>query len=299
MPGMENSVSVMRAPLNRPGRLPPMMVTSGNQRVAEGVLVDDRMLRQALGAGGADVVRVQHFQHIRAGVAHIAADGDDDQRCDGQHQMVGLIAELPPGVQLGIVTADEAVQIEPAELDREQQLEQRSKEEGGQRNTDQRRSRDDVVRAAVLLGSSQHAEGHGDHDGQHKGDAAHDDRQADDLGKLLGGGHVPLPAVAEVADDGLAQPGEEAGDNVQVKAVGRIELGQPFLIGFGTGGLGQLHCHRLGKGAGQAADQRVDNEHDTEQDQYRLRDTLDDVISQEFSFLPCTVRPRLFCREMP
>ena len=28
--------------------------------------------------------------------------------------MVGLIAELPPGVQLGIVTADEAVQIEPA-----------------------------------------------------------------------------------------------------------------------------------------------------------------------------------------
>ena len=80
MPGMENSVSVMRAPLNRPGRLPPMIVTSGNQRVAEGVLVDDRMLRQALGAGGADVVRVQHFQHIRAGIAHIAADGDDDQR---------------------------------------------------------------------------------------------------------------------------------------------------------------------------------------------------------------------------
>ena len=29
MPGMENSVSVMRAPLNRPGRLPPMIVTSG------------------------------------------------------------------------------------------------------------------------------------------------------------------------------------------------------------------------------------------------------------------------------
>ena len=82
------------------------------------------------------------------------------------------------------------------------------------------------------------AEGVADRITFHKGDAAHDDRQADDLGEFLGGGHIPLPAVAEVADNGLAQPGEEAGDNVQVKAVGRIELGQPFLIGFGTGGLG-------------------------------------------------------------
>ncbi len=47
-----------------------------DQRVAEGVLINNGMLRQALGAGGADVVSVQHFQHIRAGVAHIAADGD-------------------------------------------------------------------------------------------------------------------------------------------------------------------------------------------------------------------------------
>ena len=197
------------------------------------------------------------------------------------------------------LASDEAVQVEPAELDREEQLEQRGKEEGGQRNTDQRHRGDDIVRAAVLLGSSQHAEGHSDHEGQHKRDAAHDDRQADDLGEFLGGRHVPLPAVAEVADNGLAQPGEEAGDDVQVKAVGSVELGKPFLIGLGAGGLSQLHCHCLCKGAGQAADQRIDNEHDTEQDQYRLRDTLDDVVSQEFSFLPCTVKPRLFCREMP
>ena len=71
----------------------------------------------------------------------------------------------------------------------------------------------------------------------------------------------------------------------QVKAVGSVELGKPFLIGLGAGGLSQLHCHCLGKGAGQAADQRIDNEHDTEQDQYRLRDTLDDVVSQEL-FVP-------------
>ena len=64
---------------------------------------------------------------------------------------------------------------------------------------------------------------------------------------------VPLPAVAEVADNGFAQPGEEAGDDVQVKAVGSVELGKPFLIGLGAGGLSQLHCHCLCKGAGQAA----------------------------------------------
>ena len=32
--------------------------------------------------------------------------------------------------------------------------------------------------------------------------------------KFLGGRHVPLPAVAEVADNGLAQPGEEAWGHV-------------------------------------------------------------------------------------
>ena len=72
MPGMENSVSVIRGTAEQARQAAADDGDKGDQRVAEGVLVDDRMLRQALGAGGADVVRVQHFQHIRAGVAHIA-----------------------------------------------------------------------------------------------------------------------------------------------------------------------------------------------------------------------------------
>ena len=193
--------------------------------------------------------------------------------------MVGLIQELAHQVQLGIVTPYQTVQVKPAQLDREQQLEQRSKEESGQRDADQCGRGNNVVGTAVLLGGSQNTQGHRNDDGQHKGDAAHNNGQADHFLEFLGSRDIPLPAVAKVADDGLGQPGEEAGHNVQIQAVGGIQLGQPFLIGFGTGCLGQLHCHRLGKRAGQAADQRVDNEHDTEQDQYRLRDTLDDVIS--------------------
>ena len=203
--------------------------------------------------------------------------------------MVCLVQELAHGIQLGIVTADQTIQVEPAQLDREEQLEQRGKEEGGQRNADQCRRGDDVVCTAVLLGGGQHAQRHRNQQGQHKGDAAHNDRQADNLLELLHSGNVPLPAVAEVADDSLGQPGEEAGHNVQIQTVGSIELGQPLLIGLGAGGLRKLHGHGLGKGAGQAANQRVDNEHNTEQNQHRLRNTLDDVVSQEFSFLPCTV----------
>ena len=170
----------------------------------------------------------------------------------------------------------------------------------GQRDADQRHSGDDIVCAGVLLGGSQHAQRHGDDQGQHKGDAAHNNGQTDDLLELLHSGDIPLPAVAEVADDCLAQPGKEAGDNVHVQTVGSIELRQPFLVGFCTGGLCQLHCHGFGKGAGQAADQRVDNEHDTEQDQYRLRDSLDDVVTHGIfrSFL-ARQWPRLFlCRDL-
>ena len=98
-----------------------------DQRVAEGVLIDDRALRQALGAGRADVVGVQDLEHVRAGIAHVTADGDNDQRDDGQDQMVGLVQELAHRIQLGVIASDEAVQVEPAELDREEQLEQRGK----------------------------------------------------------------------------------------------------------------------------------------------------------------------------
>ena len=103
------------------------------------------LLAQALGPGGADIVGVQHLQHIGAGVAHQRADGDDDQRDDGQHQMVGLIQELACGGELRIVAAYQAVEIEPAQLHGEQQLQQGGEEEGRQRDAHQRTGGDGVV----------------------------------------------------------------------------------------------------------------------------------------------------------
>ncbi len=58
----------------------------GVQRVAEGVAVDHRVFRQALGAGGADVVLPELLEHGRAdhagedgGEAEAEGDGGQDQ----------------------------------------------------------------------------------------------------------------------------------------------------------------------------------------------------------------------------
>ena len=66
-----------------------------DQRIAESMVIDDLFLGQALGAGSPDVVGVQHLQHVGADVAHPRTDGDEYQRHDRQHQMLGHIQYLP------------------------------------------------------------------------------------------------------------------------------------------------------------------------------------------------------------
>ena len=243
------------------------------------MLIDDHMLRKAFGAGGTDIVGVQHFQHVGAGVTHGRADGNNDQRDDGQHQMVGAVTELAPRAELGIITPDQAVQVKPAKLDREQQLEQRGKEETGQRDAHQSHSGDDVIGTGILFGSSQDAQGHSDDHGQHKGDTAHDNRQTNNFLEFLNNRDVPLPAVTELTVHCAGQPGHETGQDALIQTIGCVELIQPFLIRFCARCLGQLHGHVLGKRAGQAAHHHIDDEGNAKQDHKRKQDTLDDVVS--------------------
>ena len=88
------------------------------------MVIDDLLLGKALGTRGTDVIRVQHLQHIGTGITHQGTDADDHQRDDGQHQMVRLVHKLSPRAELVVVTAHQAEQVKPAELDGEDQLQQ-------------------------------------------------------------------------------------------------------------------------------------------------------------------------------
>ena len=86
------------------------------------MLGNDLRFRHALGAGGADVVGVEHLEHVRAHIAHPRADGDEHQRHDGQHQMLCHIEDLTKLAEGVEVTSCEADEVEPAELDAEDEL---------------------------------------------------------------------------------------------------------------------------------------------------------------------------------
>ena len=193
--------------------------------------------------------------------------------------MVGLVQELTHGVQLGVVASHQTVQVEPAQLDREEQLEQGGEEEGGQGDADQGSGGDGVVGAAVLAGSGHDAQGDGDDQLQDEADAAHDDGQADAVLELGDDGDVPLPAVAEVAGQGIHQPGDIAHGHALIQTVLGVELGKQFVIWFGALQLGKLHGHGLHVRCRQTAHQHINDEGDAEQDQDGEQDTFDDVIS--------------------
>ena len=226
------------------------------------MVVNDLLLRQTLGAGGADVVGVQHLQHIGADVAHPRADGDEHQRDDRQHQVLAHIQQLAEGAEGVEVTARQAHQVEPAQLDGEHQLQQGGKEERGQGHTQQRHGGDGIVGDTVLLGGGHDAQGHGDEQLEHQGDRTHDEGHPDDLVELLQHGHGVLPAVAEVAGDQVLQLDEEARNQVEIQAILCVQLGQPLLIGLRAGSLGQLLRHGLHVGGRQTAHQHIDDECD-------------------------------------
>ena len=140
--------------------------------------------------------------------------------------MVRLIHDLSPAAELVVVAADQTEEVEPAELDGEDKLQKRSKEEGRQRDTGQRDNRDRVVGSAVLLGRGDDAEGNCDEDLEDEGDAAHHEGEPDAVVELFKHRHGVEPAVAEITADGGTEPGEITGNDALVHVVHGIELCQ-------------------------------------------------------------------------
>ena len=243
-------------------------------------MIDDLLFGKALGACGADVVRVEHLEHVRAGVAHERTRADDDQRDNGQHEMVRLIHDLTPAAELVVVAADQTEQIEPAELDGKDQLQKRSEEEGRQRDTGQRDNRDRVVGSAVLLGCGDDAEGNRDEDLKDEGDAAHHEGEPDAVVELFKHRHGVEPAVAEITADGGTEPGKITGNDALIHVVHGIELRHPIVEALRARLHGLLARHILNEGSRQAAHQRIDNESHKEEDHDGNQNSFYYVFSQ-------------------
>lgn len=134
MPRMPNSVSVMSAPEKRLAAAAEGG-DEGDKGVAEGVLVDDGLLRHALRAGGTDIVGIEHFQHIGTGVAHETAYADYGNGNRGQDKMLGHIQEFSEVREILIISSLHTRKLKPAELDGEDVFQYRCEEEGRHRDT--------------------------------------------------------------------------------------------------------------------------------------------------------------------
>ena len=249
------------------------------------MLVDDLALTQTLRARGADVVGVQNLEHVRAGIAHERAHADHDEHDDRQHQMVRLVEELSPRVELVVVSPDETIEVKPAELDREDQLQQRRKEERRQGDAGQRDDRDRVVRLGILLRRRDDAERDCDDELEHEAHSAHHKAQPHGLVELIHDRDGPLPAVAEVAAQHRAQPSEEAGDDVLVQVVSARQLRHPLLEALGTRLHGLLPRHVLNVARGETTHQSVDDERHKEQNHDAQKHALEDILPH-FSITP-------------
>src|SRR3989442_1232048 len=117
-----------------------------DQRIAEGVLADDRSLVQPLGPRGADVVLAQHLQHGRARGPnqHRGLEEAERRRRQEQRAQAGPEPARP---------ALEAAGLEPAELHREEEDQQQARPERRHRDANLRDDHRQVVaRAPVARG---------------------------------------------------------------------------------------------------------------------------------------------------
>ena len=246
-------------------------------------MIDDLALRQSLRACRTDIIRVEDFQHVGPGVTHERSDTDDDQCDDRQHQMVRAVPELAGCRQVLVVSSDESAQVEPAELDAEQEFQQGCEEEGGQRETCQRHDRDRVVHLGILLGRCDDAERDRDDDLKDERNAAHDEGDPDGILKFVHYGDGPSPTVPEIAADRSSAPCEEAGNDPLVHAVGGAQLLHPLVETLGTGLHGLLPCDLLQVRSGQAAHQHINDERDEDQYEYGYDQSLDNILSHGYT----------------
>ncbi len=123
----------------------------GDQRVPEGVAIDDRALGQPLGSRGAQVVLAQHLQHARAGQARDRRRGRQRQGEGRQRQ-----ARPPLAAQGG----------KPPELNGEHQHQHQTQPESGHGDADERDQHGEEVRPAAAPDGRGHPGEHAEHRGQ-------------------------------------------------------------------------------------------------------------------------------------
>ncbi len=126
----------------------------GDQGVAQSMFVNHSILRQALGAGGADVVLAQLFEH---GCAHHAGEdgGQSAPHSDGRQHQVGQRSRTGNRQQ--------------AEVDREKQNQDRPQSEIGKRQTQQADEAEPAVVPAIAAPCGANAGGNGNQQGHDHG----------------------------------------------------------------------------------------------------------------------------------
>ena len=254
--------------------------------------VDDRALRHALGPGGADVVGGEDLQHIGTGVAHQAADGDDHQRDQRQHEVLRHIQEFSEIRQGHVVAPLHARQVEPAELDGENVFQHRRHEEGGHGDAHHGDHRGKVVGKAVLLAGRRDAQRYGDQYFKYESDEAQREAVPHRVVEFHGDGNVPHPAVAPVAPHGVAEPDQVAPDHALVHAVLGVQVRQPLGVALGrTGPGGQLPRLGFHKARGHVVHEHVDDEHDEEQYQNAVGQAFGRILQHRFPTF-CLAAPR-------
>ena len=256
-----------------------------HQRRAQGVLVDDRALRQALGPRGADVVLTQGLHHRAAGVPRVRGAAEDAQRDPGQEH---------PGEPLGGVVGEREVAGVGEErylpLDGQEQPHQQGEEVVGHRADHQEAGDQRLVGHGAA--SSRGGDADGDAEQEVEGGAAdrHGERGRDPLLHLLEDGDLGAVGVAEAGGralvDGRAAELDVAADEdalheLAVLLVPRVveaevllEVGQPLRRAPVAG---VAVADRLGGARGALEEQQEDAQRDEEDDDDPREQPLDDV----------------------
>jgi hypothetical protein len=195
---------------NYRAKLQPCHSDDGNQRVLERVAEMDRPCGQAAGAGEADIIGAEHFEHFSAHQPHDQGHLEQAERDRGQDQRLEAGKREQPGgppADPHHVAAPERRQ--PAQRHREQIDQENADQERRQRDSDQRHRLEDPGENRVApqrrIDPHQDAEHHGEHRGasgefQRRRHSLHQ-QVRNRLAKLIGHPELELRGIGEVAGE--------------------------------------------------------------------------------------------------
>ncbi len=117
-----------------------------------------RPLAETLGAGGPDVVRVEHLEHRRPLVAAVGGDVDVGERDDGEDHVLDAVDDRIGRVQAGLAERVHQTYPRPEEEGGGQGLEHQGEPEDRHREAEEADGGGRVVEEAVLLLRRHHTE---------------------------------------------------------------------------------------------------------------------------------------------